>query len=96
MSHAVHRAHVIFPPELLARVDRFVSPRKRSKFIAELVTKEVERLELLEKAEAAMGALAEVDIPGWETSESAAEWVRELRRLEHEKLARLERLRDGS
>jgi hypothetical protein len=44
---------------------------------------------LIKAAEKAGGSLEHVDIPGWETSESAAEWVRSLRRADNERLERV-------
>jgi len=50
MSMAETRTHVVLPAELLERVDRLVGSRRRSRFFAAAVAKEVERLELLEAA----------------------------------------------
>ena len=47
------------------------------------------RQKLVKAAEKAGGSLEHVDIPGWETSESAAEWVRALRRFDDERLGRV-------
>lgn len=44
---------------------------------------------LIKAAEKASGSLEHVDIPDWETSESAAQWVRASRRLDNERLERL-------
>jgi metal-responsive CopG/Arc/MetJ family transcriptional regulator len=74
------RAHVIVPDELIAEVDQLVGPRKRSEFFVEAVREHLRRERLKAAAEAAAGSLVGVDTPGWETSESAVEWVREQRR----------------
>jgi metal-responsive CopG/Arc/MetJ family transcriptional regulator len=74
------RAHIILPDELLARIDGLVGKRKRSEFITEVLEKEVRRRRRMAMAEEMMGSLKDVDIPGWETSESTVEWVREQRR----------------
>ena len=68
--------HVILPKELVEGVDRLVGKRERSKFVAEAVQRELKRRRLAAAAERAAGSLADVHIPGWETSESAREWVR--------------------
>ena len=94
MSVSETRTHVIMPTELVERVDRLVGQRRRSRFFAAAVAKEIERLELLEAAREAAGSLAAVDIPGWETSESIAEWVRSLRQDDLEQLDALDRLRE--
>jgi hypothetical protein len=79
MPVAETRTHVILPADLIERVDRLVGQRRRSRFFAAAVAKEVERLELLEAARQAAGSLAGVDIPGWETAESIGDWVQALR-----------------
>jgi metal-responsive CopG/Arc/MetJ family transcriptional regulator len=86
MSMAETRTHVVLPTELVERVDRLVGSRRRSRFFAAAVAKEVERLELLAVAREAAGSLAAVAIPGWETSESIAEWVHALRQEDVEQL----------
>ena len=40
------------------------------------------RRQLIRTAEKVAGSLADTDIPGWEASESAVEWVRALRRAD--------------
>lgn len=94
MSMAETRTHVVLPAELLERVDRLVGSRRRSRFFAAAVAKEVERLELLEAAREAAGSLAKVNIPGWETSESIAQWVHDLRQEDLKRLDELDRLRE--
>ena len=41
------------------------------------------------RARKVAGSLADVDIPGWETSESAAEWVRASRQVDEARLRRI-------
>ena len=74
------RTHVVLPEELVEEMNRVIGPRKRSRFISELVEQERRRRRRVEAFDRVAGSLADVDIPGWETSESASEWVRELRR----------------
>ena len=90
------RTHVVLPQELVQRVDRLVGERKRSRFFAAAVAKEVERQELLQAAREAAGSLKDVDIPGWETAESIADWVHNLRQEDVEQLEDLDQLRDGA
>ena len=80
------RVHFFIPDELVEAVDDMVGPRKRSEFVTEAVNKEVRRRKLLASAKKAAGSLKDVDIPGWETSESAAKWVHDLRRQSDRKL----------
>ncbi len=93
MSSSETRTHIIVPTELLAQVDRLVGARKRSRFFAAAVAKEAARLELLAAAREAAGFLADVDIPGWESAESIAEWVHELRQEEVEIQDEMDQLR---
>ncbi len=76
MSKENVRAHVIVPKELIEAVDDLVGKRGRSRFFAEAAEEKLARRRLEETARKAAGSLAAVDIPGWETSESSAEWVR--------------------
>ena len=81
------RAHVVMPPELVEEVDEIVGKRERSEFLTEAVADKLRRQRLLAAAEAAMGSLKDIDIPGWETPESTSEWVRALRREADERIA---------
>ena len=84
------RIHVSMPKELVEQIDALVGKRRRSGFIVEAVREEIARRRRTELDEDARrrrselgrkvaGSLADVDIPGWETSESTAEWVRQQR-----------------
>jgi metal-responsive CopG/Arc/MetJ family transcriptional regulator len=88
VSGTTIRAHVVLPEDLVQSVDRLVGRRKRSEFIAEAVAEKVARLRLVEAAQAVAGSLVDVDIPGWETSKAAAEWVRASRQADEDRLRR--------
>lgn len=77
---ASRRVHVMLPAEVVEEIDRLVGPRKRSRFIADAVAGEVRRQRQRAALAEMDGILADDDIPGWETPEAAAEWVRALRR----------------
>jgi hypothetical protein len=68
------------PVELIEEIDAQVGPRKRSRFVQEAVEEKLRRQRLQTSLAEMAGSLADVDIPGWETPEAAAEWVRALRR----------------
>lgn len=74
------RVHTVMPAELIEEIDAQVGPRKRSRFVQEAVEKKLRREKMLASLAEMAGSLAECDIPDWETSEAAAEWVRALRR----------------
>lgn len=83
------RTHIMIPTELIDAVDELVGPRGRSAFFAEAAERELSRRRLVEAASRAAGALADVDVPGWESPESASAWVRDLRRSDEERVERL-------
>jgi metal-responsive CopG/Arc/MetJ family transcriptional regulator len=89
MSEEMMRTHVVIPKVLVETIDALVGKRRRSEFLSVAAEKEVRRLKLIKAAEKAGGSLEHVDISGWETSESAAEWVRASRRSDEERLSRL-------
>lgn len=89
MSKEMMRAHVVIPKSLVETIDELVGKRHRSEFLTEAAEKEVRRLKLTKAAEKAGGSLEQVDTPGWESSEAAAEWVRASRRSDEERLKRI-------
>jgi hypothetical protein len=89
MKEPVIRAHIVLPEELVQSVDRLVGRRKLSEFVAEAVAEKVARLRLIEAAEVVAGSLANVDIPGWGTSEEAGAWVRASRKMDDDRLRRI-------
>ena len=85
------RTHILIPKDLIEAVDVLVGPRGRSTFFAEAAKHELARRRLAETAADAAGALANIDVPGWETPEKAAEWVRALREEDNERLESIAR-----
>ena len=78
-QEATKRAHVVMPTDVIDRIDELVGPRRRSEFVTEAVQKELRRRNRSEMGRRVAGSLADVDIPGWDSSEAAAEWVHQLR-----------------
>ncbi len=89
MSEEMLRTHVVIPKALVETIDTLVGKRRRSEFLTEAAEKEVRRRKLIKAADKAGGSLEHVDIPGWESSESAAEWVRVSRRADNGRLERI-------
>ena len=79
MSAKDRRVHITLPADLLEEIDASVAPRQRSQFIQEAVAEIVRGMRLKAAIAEMAGSLADVDIPGWESPEAAAEWVRTLR-----------------
>lgn len=75
----LRRVHVLMPKELVSAIDALVGSRRRSRFIVEAVDGELRRRRQRAAIAEMDGALADVDIPGWETPEAAAAWGRALR-----------------
>lgn len=81
MSAELKRTHVLLPADLLAAIDRRVGARQRSAFLTEAARHELRRRSQVESLRKYAGFLKDVDIPGWETPEAAAEWVHQQRRI---------------
>ena len=69
------RAHIVMPKTLIEQIDALVGQRRRSEFVTEAVQKELSRRNRSEMGRKVAGSLKDLDIPGWETSESTIEWV---------------------
>lgn len=80
MTTARHRRiNVTLPPESIEAIDALADARGRSQFVANAVEEAIGRRRLREAIAEMDGALAGVEIPGWETPEAGAAWVRALR-----------------
>jgi metal-responsive CopG/Arc/MetJ family transcriptional regulator len=88
MSSESMRTHVIIPRELLETIDGLVGKRARSRFLAEAAAEKLRRERVSRSIKRVAGSLKDVDIPGWESSEAAAEWVRSSRRADQEQVDR--------
>jgi hypothetical protein len=75
------RTHVLLPKDVVEEIDRRVGERRRSGFLAEAAREKLDRQRRMQALERFAGWLKDVDVPGWETPESTAEWVRRQRRI---------------
>ena len=73
------RAHVVLPNDLVREIDERVGQRRRSEFFQEAIEEKLNRLQRLEAFERVVGSIGDGDIPEWDTPESAAQWVQDLR-----------------
>ena len=73
------RTHVVLPDELLQKIDERVGPRHRSEFIEEAVEEKIRHLELVEAFHQFAGSIKDGDVPEWDTPESTARWIDEIR-----------------
>jgi len=72
------RTNLMLPEELVEAIDEVAGPRGRSRYVAEVLAKQVQRDRFFAAAKATAGAWK--DHPWFPTSESVVEWVREGRR----------------
>jgi hypothetical protein len=87
---------VPYPPDVIAEIDKIVSPGKRTAFLVELAKREIKLSRQRQALRAATGAWKAEDHP--ELAEGAAEWVREIRQesvKRHEKVQRHRLIRNG-
>lgn len=82
------RTHVIIPTEVVRDIDKLVGKRGRSKFLTKAAEEKLKKERFHSALEKVAGSLKDVDIPGWETSESAAKWVHDSRRMDQENFDR--------
>ncbi len=92
MPREIMRAHIVIPREIVESVDAVVGKRGRSKFFVDAAEEKLARTRLAKLARRMVGALADMDIPGWESSEAAEAWVRGSRQ---EDVKRLEGVGSG-
>ena len=80
------RAHVVLSNDLVCEIDQRVGQRRRSEFVQDAIEEKLNRLRRVEAFECVVGSVADGEIPEWESSEAAAQWVHDLR-YHPEKLA---------
>ncbi len=79
--HPLLPTRLLLPRALVERIDKVVGTRQ-SEFVADAPRRELERRRLIATMERAIGSLADVEAPGWETRESTRERVRAQRRID--------------
>ena len=87
------RRLIPLPPSIVDGIDKIAGPRRRTRFITELLEREIRRHEQLEALREATGCWDEAAHP--ELAEGAAAWVRQMRQESTERFERLDRLRDA-
>jgi len=81
------RTHVVLPADLVGQIDALVGKRKRSRFLADLASREVKRLHLLKALKRAAGSWKDEDHP--ELKNGAAAWIEQLRQEDEERFRRV-------
>ena len=64
--------------DMIQQIDQMVGEEHRDEFVATAVRAEIRRLRM-EALKQVVGSLKDVDTPGWETPEAAAQWVHDSR-----------------
>ena len=79
------RAHVLLPQDLVKEIDSIMGPRRRSAFLVETARDAVRRTKLLRFLEEDAPSARDTDQS--EPADSAARWVRQLRRESDKRLS---------
>ncbi len=82
------KTHLVLPKQLLAEMDKFVSPRKRSQFVADAAREKLERLRLDQALEKAAGAWTDENHPELTSPSGVKRYLRRLRSQTDRRLAR--------
>lgn len=73
------KAHLVLPKRLLLEMDKFVSPRRRSQFVADAAWEKLERLRLDRALEKAAGAWTDENHPELTSPTAVKRYLRRLR-----------------
>lgn len=73
------KAHLVLPRKLLSEMDKFVSPRRRSEFVAEAAWEKLERLRLVRALERAAGAWSDENHPELTSPAAVKRYLRQIR-----------------
>ncbi len=82
------KAHLILPRKLLLEMEKHVSPRKRSEFIADAAWEKLQRLRLERALEKAAGAWTDKNHPDLTSPAAVKRYLRGLRSQFTQRLAR--------
>lgn len=84
------RTHVVLPEELVQEIDALVGRRGRSRYVTQALEERLSRERRSAAARAFVGSIKEGEVPEWDTAESAAKWVHDLRRTKSARQKRLD------
>lgn len=76
------RTNLLLPEELVEAIDEIAGPRGRSRYVTDVLSRQIRRDRWYAAAKATAGAWK--DHPLFPTSESVVEWIREGRRDTHD------------
>jgi len=73
------RTNLMLPEELVVAIDALAGPRGRSRYVADALTRQVQRDRQQAAFESTFGTLSSEDYPAWSSSGKVVDWVRERR-----------------
>lgn len=82
------KAHLVLPKKLLLELDKIVSPRRRSQFLADAAWEKLERLRLDRALEKAAGAWTDKNHPELTSPTAVKRYLRRLRSQTARRLAK--------
>lgn len=82
------KAHLVLPKKLLLELDKIVSPRRRSQFLADAAWEKLERLRLDHALEKAAGAWTDENHPELTSPTAVKRYLRRLRSQTARRLAK--------
>lgn len=85
------KIQIVFPPDLLHEVDRFVKGRKRSAFVVTATREKMARIRFQEALKDTAGAWSAEKHPETRTQQSLTRWLRKTRRKTQQRLTRTTR-----
>jgi hypothetical protein len=83
---STRRTHIVIPEPLVSEIDRVVGKRGRSGFLIQAAEKELRRLQQIKALSDAAGAWKDKNHP--ELKDSAASWVKDLRKASDRRLTK--------
>ncbi len=79
VRQATARLNLVLPRDLANELCELVPTRQRSRFIADVLSRELRRLRLLDALECSYGAWADEDHPELATDDDIDRWIAEMR-----------------
>lgn len=84
-----NKTHLVFPRELLERIDKLIGKRKRSQFVVEATKEKLARERFLKILKKAAGSWKDEDYPEFRTKKGVDKYIRRLRHSWEERLKRI-------
>ncbi|MCL5987254.1 MAG: ribbon-helix-helix domain-containing protein [Actinobacteria bacterium] len=86
---ATTKVHLTFPPEIIEEIDKLVSKRRRSKFVAEATREKINREKFQKALRECAGAWKPENHPDLATTQDVIDFVDNIRKESEERLKRI-------